>query len=1363
MKNERLYSRWLLGWFVLLIFNFQFSISRAESWKTHFAYNNVTKIAMSSDRVYALSDGSLYSVDKQSEKIRTYNRQSGLHGTGITCIYYDTKGKQLFIGYGNGKIDILSANGVRYVGDLYDKDMTQRKDIYNVTVQGRTAYISTHYGIQTFDLRELKLVDSYWLRANGIETPINDVRIIGDSIYAFSTDSMYCASMKTNLVDYTVWKREIRSGRISPDPDKGIHYTDAKSEWYSGGDAGIVRYTDDVRTTYKPEGPLYNTPYRINTYGKHVWVLPGGRWADKYDKPGVVMHFDGTKWTNIDAPVIQAKTGNPARDFMNAAVDPRNPNHYYVTSYGTGLYEFDHDTLIRQYLPAEDNTLVSAAASAPTLYTRLDYAQYDNENNLWFMESGSRSQLQCIDASGAWHAKSISVNNAPLKVSTPTGLILDNRNPNYKWMTTGRANTCICRLDDNGTLFDFSDDEIVHREQWEDQFGQVFKPLYIYEFKQDSRGRIWMGTEKGVAYISEKTDYAHSEAIVQPNIIDNNGENPLTNQTFMAICEDKKGQIWLGSEGLGIYVLSPDADEIVAHYTTENTAMPSNGIMSLAKDETGIMYVGTADGLASYDEDALPTEDTKLTEEEELETGSMQRWRLHLSYSNPQSVVATPNTIYAEASGALFGLDRKDETLTYWNKSEGLNGSTVAKIAYDKSADRLVIGYESGLIDLLDDKDGSVTQIPDLYIKAGAISTNINSIYVGSRCTYLAMTFGIIAINTKKAEMIDTYYIGADAQAINVDQVVEVGDSIYAFGENKMYSASLNDNMVDYSYWHSASELTDRLQTAAVYRNTIYTLQHDSLYRWEHNTWHLVRPEAFSWMHVSGGKLLLCVEQSKLYYLTDEDQLSGLCDRYVINDAVYTEGEYWLGEADHGLIRLGTNGDNYYHTNGPNSNTGYSMHAAHGQIYSTIGGRWATEFIREARLNIYNGSVWKGIDERDIEPRVGERVLDPVSIAVDPQDAGHFYMATYGTGVIEFRDYTVYKQHTTGNSTLKPANANVNPVYFTRTDGAVTDAQGNLWVLNITGVGQPLHVMTPDGTWHALNLQSGGKNYRLYTPGGIWMDRRNNEYKWFVDARVETGVFLFHDKGTPTYGGDDYCVKRSSFVDQDGKTVSPIYFRTLTQDLSNRIWIGTEKGLIIIPSNVDFFTSNSCRRIIIPRNDGTGLGDYLLGEEQINCMAVDGGNRMWIGTENSGLYLIEDDTITVAHFTERNSLLPSNTILSVAIEPTTGEVFVGTGKGIASYRSDASEARKDMTSAYAYPNPVRPDYGGIITIAGLMDNTVVNIIDAGGNLVCKTRSHGGTAVWNGKDAYGRRATPGVYTAMCNAEGGHTVVKILVMR
>ena len=122
MKSGTLYNKWI-GRMIFISFLFHFSVCPAQKWKTHFAYNNVTQIAMAPDKVYALSDGSLYSVDKQTEQIRVYNSQSGLHSTGISCIHYDATGKQLIIAYFTGKIDILSSYGVKYISELYDKDM----------------------------------------------------------------------------------------------------------------------------------------------------------------------------------------------------------------------------------------------------------------------------------------------------------------------------------------------------------------------------------------------------------------------------------------------------------------------------------------------------------------------------------------------------------------------------------------------------------------------------------------------------------------------------------------------------------------------------------------------------------------------------------------------------------------------------------------------------------------------------------------------------------------------------------------------------------------------------------------------------------------------------------------------------------------------------------------------------------------------------------------------------------------------------------------------------------------------------------------------------------------------------------------
>lgn len=278
----------------------------------------------------------------------------------------------------------------------------------------------------------------------------------------------------------------------------------------------------------------------------------------------------------------------------------------------------------------------------------------------------------------------------------------------------------------------------------------------------------------------------------------------------------------------------------------------------------------------------------------------------------------------------------------------------------------------------------------------------------------------------------------------------------------------------------------------------------------------------------------------------------------------------------------------------------------------------------------------------------------------------------------------------------------------------------------------------------------------------IW--NRNPNIKITTCARSTPGIGVFDDNGTLSNQRDDRAVFIGSFVDQNEKTVSPQYVYSICQMANGEVWVGTEHGIIVIPDVRKLLNGDKhCRRIIIPRNDGTGLGDYLLGDEMINAIVEDAAGRKWIGTETSGLYLVSSDGLeTIEHFTMDNSPLVSNGIYSLVIQPRTGEVFIGTSIGLLSYQSDANEAKEDMSNVYAYPNPVPPSYTGYISITGLMDNTAVNIIDAGGNLVCKTRSNGGLAVWDGKDAYGRPVNPGIYTAMCNAEGGHTVCKILVM-
>ena len=190
-------------------------------------------------------------------------------------------------------------------------------------------------------------------------------------------------------------------------------------------------------------------------------------------------------------------------------------------------------------------------------------------------------------------------------------------------------------------------------------------------------------------------------------------------------------------------------------------------------------------------------------------------------------------------------------------------------------------------------------------------------------------------------------------------------------------------------------------------------------------------------------------------------------------------------------------------------------------------------------------------------------------------------------------------------------------------------------------------------------------------------------------------------------------------------------------------------------------------QVKVPRNDGTNFADYLLNGIDITCIAVDGGNRKWFGTIGNGVYAISDDCMTqIHHFTTTNSKLLSNNIESIAVNEKTGEVFFGTDKGLCSYMSEAGSINSEMTkdNVWAYPNPVKPDYTGLITITGLSFDADIKIVTSNGILVNQGRSTGGTYTWNAKDQKGKRVASGIYMVETATNDGSkgTVCKIAII-
>lgn len=752
------------------------------------------------------------------------------------------------------------------------------------------------------------------------------------------------------------------------------------------------------------------------------------------------------------------------------------------------------------------------------------------------------------------------------------------------------------------------------------------------------------------------------------------------------------------------------------------------------------------------------------TSENNWTYGHMLQWRAHNAFSTLSNVAVTKDMVYALSNKSLFSVDMQTQEIMYHNRLTGLNSSMIDQIAYNPTIDGLLVTYQNGQIDVID-ANGEVHNIPDLYLKQTNASKVVNDVYMHGINAYLSMPFGIMVVDMKKREVRDTYYLGEASSEVDIQSITLLGDSIYAISSTLLYAASLSDNLLDYAYWKSEVLPSGvKAKDLCVHDGYLHFVRDDKIWMRSSLEWKICsKPFSVSGIRALGDELWIIPMYSQGTTTIDNNtlQLRELGMVYDIAEDI-TRGGYWLCTTKMGLFY--TQYQQSYTPHGPIDNSAYRMRFFGDRLYVVPGGRWATQNLKQGNIMYLENNQWTNISNDSLYQALGLRPKDLMNVAQDPKDKNHYFVTSYGYGVLEMYGTKVLNHYTPSNSPLKSADPG-NPTEYTRTDGAMYDDQGNLWILNAGGDQGNVHVVAPDGQWHSFDLYMQGDRVTLHTPGEILVDNRNTQWKWIPVCRYNQGLVLLKDNGTPTNPKDDKVIYRNYWYDQNNNYVKPNEINSLAQDRDGVLWVGTDQGLFLIPASTDFATSNACERVIIPRNDGTNLADYLLDNEKVTCIVVDGGNRKWIGTANSGVFLLSEDGLeTINHFTAENSPLLSNAILSIAIQESTGEVFIGTSDGLMSYMSDAVIPEANYANIYAYPNPVHPNYYGYVVIKGLMEDTEVRIVDASGNLVKMVLGMGGEAIWDMTNTTGDRVASGVYTAICNTQSGsgYGSTKILII-
>lgn len=473
-------------------------------------------------------------------------------------------------------------------------------------------------------------------------------------------------------------------------------------------------------------------------------------------------------------------------------------------------------------------------------------------------------------------------------------------------------------------------------------------------------------------------------------------------------------------------------------------------------------------------------------------------------------------------------------------------------------------------------------------------------------------------------------------------------------------------------------------------------------------------------------------------------------DRLNVRDA--STGLWWTRN-DAGLLAcytLATDGTRTYKTEGvlpegPASNHFYRLYMHGGKLYS-VGGFWAQENNAgyPGEVHVWNGLNWSEF-EQPTSQMIGHDYIDLLCMDFDPKKEGHVMVGAKG-GVYEFQDGKFIKHYGRQNSVLE---SGVNSDNYTIVSTLKYTDNGDLWVLN-SMVDNPIwKIEHGSGNWvnYPHPEMSTPAKYNLVS---LLQSRNNKNIMWFANNYYTENRLYAYD-----FVNDKLVGHGPNFTNEDGTVITPIMVYALAEDLDGNVWIASSNGPFYISSADAIAGNDAFIQHKVPRNDGTNLADYLLSDVKTRCIAVDGANRKWMGTEN-GVFLISSDCNTLLqHFTTENSPLPSNTVYDICIDNNSNIVYFATERGLCSYASDATEPSEEMTkdNVYAYPNPVTPEYTGKITIVGLSFNADVKIVTSNGALVNQGRSTGGSYQWDGRDLKGKRVASGVYMVQAATETG----------
>ncbi len=722
------------------------------------------------------------------------------------------------------------------------------------------------------------------------------------------------------------------------------------------------------------------------------------------------------------------------------------------------------------------------------------------------------------------------------------------------------------------------------------------------------------------------------------------------------------------------------------------------------------------------------------------------QWKAHLNQNDPIKVFLAAPYVYGWTSTGFCRYHLGNKETQSLSKIDGYTEVGVRYAAYNESLKTLVIAYNNSNIDL-QLPSGEIYNVPDLINAKVNGSKEVAKVSFYDEYAFFSAGFGILVYNLNRKESSADY----KSDLIKTVRSTEVFNSfVYAATDHGLFRAPLPTGGISIaaSAWSQVD--TGNFRDMVQSNGKLYLWKDSAIYTYDGTAILQVLAnkeirdlKAFNnevYMTSNDGVYLLHESPVGFY------ELEGSRSSFRYNAKWYyaSFGYGILEKSPNDAIEFLSPGGPYGSGVGKMVSKGNTIYIAGGTMKSDGGVTYSSNGYYTYTEGKWSSSYTDNIPYIDTMYDIHAMCLDPTN--------GDLWVAALEQGMARIRNKQVIEFY---DDKTSPIQLRVTKLITS----LAMDKNRNLWVTNFAG-SSPLLVKSPSGVWDSFPQISG-------QAGGVLemvIDRSGQKWIRFADGLgVTAGILVYNDNNTPFDKSDDPFPTGKILSSAGGNGNLPDnQVNCMAVDRNGQIWVGTDKGLTVFytPSNITSSNPSDARQIVIGSGDDVG---YLLGEEAITAILVDGGNRKWIAAR-SGLWLVSPDGQEIlAHYNETNSPLFSNEITELGMVERTGELFVATSKGLMSLGTNSSVGADKHGDVKVYPNPVRPGYTGEISITGLPTDAYVKITDVAGTLIYETRANGGTASWDGKSFDGRKASTGVFLIFTgNNDGSDTFVSKLLI-